>query len=420
MYDPRDTVVDGSLEAKYIGFCSHRLNTNSMKKILVVTSRPVFPVTAGDRLRIYNLCKYLAEIYIVDLFFISPDDKQAQITCDYNIFNNVKSVVVSSWESKINSLIAFALGRPMQTRYYITRKVRAALGDFCVSHDIVLFHLVRTSELANITDKPKIIEMTDAISMNYERLSDINTERFLIRKLIYRLERARLNEYEKRMIHTFDSAILVSEVDKKYLLGGSRARAVHVFGNGVNEDFFNYEYRPDMKTILFIGNMSTMQNFDAVVWFARSVMPLISELGNYQFRVVGEISDHNFRFLNSINNVFATGSVDSVLEASRNAFVAVCPMRVGAGIQNKVLEYMAMGIPTISSALGYEGLRATPGVDLMIADSPIEISDQMMALRHDEIKRDSLSINARRYVRSNHTWAAQLDGLDKVFESAIS
>lgn len=174
---------------------------------------------------------------------------------------------------------------------------------------------------------------------------------------------------------------------------------------------FPCNYQPDGKTIVFIGNMTTVQNLDAARWFAKSVMPELIKHGNYQFKVIGRIKEQTKDEFNRYTNTVATGGVESVAVAAKGAIAGVCPMRLGAGVQNKVLEYMALGMPAITSSVGLEGIEAKVGEELLVADKVTDYVDLIIKISNDIYWSQTLGLKGHEYVKKAHTWQGKLSPL---------
>jgi len=166
---------------------------------------------------------------------------------------------------------------------------------------------------------------------------------------------------------------------------------------------------------VFIGNMNTLQNRDAAWWFCRRILPLLRRRNSaWEFTVIGPASAREKARFNRLPGVTALGYVDDVaaevaaLRAAGGMLVGVCPLRAGAGVQNKILDYMALGLPCVTTEVGGEGLRARPGEELLVADTAEEFAAACAGLAADPAAARRLSANARRYVEAAHSWAANL------------
>ena len=391
---------------------------SNRKKILILTPRFPFPIIGGDRLRIYFLCKELSKTY--DLTLISLCESQEEMDMDVSsdpVFSSVARVLQPKWKSYFNCLLAIPTKIPLQVAYYRNSNFKRKLNELLPSHNYALAHLVRTGDYLLNSDIPKVLEMTDAISMNYERVGKI-AKLSGFKNFVYSIEQKRLKQYEQFAANKFDASILVSQIDKDYLFASSNDeyQKVLVCSNGVDTNDMSYELSENSKQLVFIGNLYSAQNFDAAYWFALNVMPLLRKQGDFTFKVIGRIKDKDRQKLNYLDGVFVTGSVDSVITEARNSLAGICSVRLGAGVQNKILEYMALGIPTITSAIGLEGLEANPNIDILIANEPQEYVDAIIKLSINKKFRESVSIKGREYVENNHSWESRLSPIMQLFD----
>jgi glycosyltransferase involved in cell wall biosynthesis len=390
--------------------------------MLVLTPRFPYPVIGGDRLRIYQLCKVLSRHYSLSLLSLcdSREELMAPIPSD-GVFDRVERVYLPRWRSIINVILALPGTTPLQVAYYDSAAFGSRVGELIAGHDVCLSHLIRAGDYTrNFSGHIRILEMTDAISLNYMRVRAIGKKRN-IKSWIYSIEASRLLCYEREVVSDFDLVTLVSEKDREFLLERKCADHVLVCSNGVNVNEFHYSERTKGKLVIaFIGNITSMQNLDACLHFVEDIMPLLRKRLDIVFRVVGKINESDATHLRQFDGVEVTGGVDSIPEAVSDAWIGVCPVRIGAGVQNKVLEYMALGLPTITSTVGLEGFSAVPGYDVLVADSADDYLHHMLKLNEDTAFGLQLARNARKYVEKNHDWSSQLTPLlDAISEKLL-
>jgi glycosyltransferase involved in cell wall biosynthesis len=381
-----------------------------MKRILVLTPRFPYPVIGGDRLRIYELCKELSKTYALTLLtFCESRDEMDLMPSDDGVFSVIHRIFLPKYRSFINCILALPSNTPLQVAYYKSSSFNNALNDLYQKHDLVLSHLVRVADYVKNLPIPKVLEMTDAISMNYERVCDTANKAGL-KGIIYQIEKNRLNRYEKEIVKDFDINILVSQFDKDYLFKPSTESYLKtlVCSNGVDTSKLSYEFSQINKEVIFIGNMYSAQNLDAVIWFAEKVMPILRRYGNYNFKVIGRIKPDDENKLNSIEGIIATGAVDNIDSYARGAIAGICSVRLAAGVQNKILEYMALGIPVITTSIGLEGLAALPGKDILIADAVEVYIKHIQELENNPAYAEEISLNAYKYVKKSHSWSGKL------------
>ncbi len=386
--------------------------TAEKKKLLVLTPRLPYPVIGGDKLRIYHLCKALSRQYSLTLLSLceTPEEMACELPQD-GVFDRVERVFLSKTRSYINTLLALPTRTPLQVAYYRSRAFAATVARLLPSHDGVLAHLVRCAEYVRKSDKPRVLEMTDAISLNYSRVKQLRNARGL-KARVFSLEARRLLDYERTIVNDFDLSVLVSEADKAYLFPESSVGNVMVCSNGVDLSGLPYSARSmASRLLIFIGDMRTVQNQDMCHYFAAEVLPLLRKRADYRFRIVGSIAPALAEQFRSYEGVEVTGRVASVADAASDGAIGVCPMRIGAGVQNKILEYMAVGLPVVTTSLGYEGLGAKSDQDLLIANTPEEFVDRIEWLSVNEAKAVAMAERARTFVEQEHAWGRMVDPL---------
>ncbi|XKE47231.1 glycosyltransferase family 4 protein [Halomonas organivorans] len=337
------------------------------------------------------------------------------------VFSRIERVYHPRWRSFYNCLISLPTGTPLQVAYYQSKAFSNAVRRLAPEHDLALAHLIRSGAYLRDHSLPKVLEMTDAISMNYERVRNTAGVSGL-KALVYKIEQKRLKRYEQKIAAEFDLSVLVSQVDKDYLFSPSSATAQKtiVCSNGVDLSHLQFCSENKGKMVVFIGNMYSLQNLDAANWFAEQVMPKLVEKDDYVFRVIGRIKDVDRARLERVPGVEVTGSVDDVAEHAKGALAGICSVRLGAGVQNKVLEYMALGIPAVVSSVGSEGLEALPGKDFLVANAADEYVNQIEKLSLDNELRSSMAISARKYVEQYHSWDQKLGGISRKVHSLLN
>lgn len=389
------------------------MNVNK-KKILVLTSRYPYPVVGGDRLRIYNQCRELSKYFDLTLLSLCENNEElnASLPCD-GVFKRIERVFLSKLQSYLNSLWAMFFSKtPLQVAYYKSSYFKKKVDEEAAKHDLVLCHLIRTSEYLSDFNGVKVVEMTDAISLNYTRVKESKDIKGL-KSWVYRFEQKRLIAYECDIINLFDLCSVISPIDYKYLKDhcGECVSNTIVSGNGVDLSDFPFQYHAYQQTkmlrIVFIGNVSSLQNFDAAYWFAKNILPLIASNYPVVFEVVGRIPHDYHAILSRLDNVKVLGGVDNIASAVNGAHIGVCPMRIGAGVQNKVLEYMALGLPCITTSLGLEGIKAVPKAHLFVADDPKQFQEMVREIVENEPSAHVMALSARKLVVETYSWKGQ-------------
>jgi glycosyltransferase involved in cell wall biosynthesis len=373
-----------------------------MKKLLVLTARYPYPVILGDRLRIYNICKALSERF--ELTLASLCDRPADLDHQPpdHLFKSIHRVYLPKWKSYFNVLGALPGHRPLQLAYYNSAEFHELVQRLAPEHDVVIAHLIRTAQFVPPAgDALRVLEMTDAISMNYERMKAL-PDGSSWKKLLYAVEAKRVSRYETQVLDRFDKTWLVSEVDAHHVNG--RHRSVEVIPNGVNRDRLPSLDGGQGNVIACIGNMGYAQNADGCFHFARRILPLIREQADIRLRVIGMCPPDVRRRLERISGVEVTGRFDRIEPHVRDTFCGICAVRAAAGIQNKVLEYLAMGLPCVTTPQGSEGIKAHPGRDLLVYVSEAGAAHQVLTLYNDFALRRRLAQAGRELTSSRYDW----------------
>jgi polysaccharide biosynthesis protein PslH len=284
-------------------------------------------------------------------------------------------------------------------------------GDsFDVAH---AFFIRMAPYLALAGGSTRVLEAMDSLALRLGRLAATNVG---LRRLAYRAERRRVERYEHSLVRIADEVIVVSEQDRAYF-PGSR---VSVVENGVDtEEFAPSPERDAQPTVAFTGNMGYGPNVDGAVWFAAQCVPRIRDaVPAARFLIVGDRPARRVQALGEQAGITVTGRVPSLAEILSRAHVAVVPLLSGSGIQNKVLEAMACGVPVVTTRIGLGGLRARPGVHLLVEDDPGAFANAVVRLLHSEEEANALARAGRAFVLEEHSWEHAADAVDAIYTNA--
>lgn len=374
------------------------------KKALVLTSRSPYPLNAGYRLRIHYLATLLARHYDVDLLTLEP----IKTTPDVPVpFTHVYAFPISKVSFAFHAIQRWPLGWPLQVAGYFSRPVKTWVDMNVKKYDLIYVHHVRMAPYVADIEAFSILDYHDAISMHY--LDGYKQAKGFWR-LIYRLEGPRLATFEASMLRRFHGAFIVSSVDKDYLLSrvaNTSHSPLEVLPMGVRPELLNYpKAGTEHPWIVLAGNMRYYPNRDAAIFFATRVFPLIKKRYPYmQFYIVGANPTPDVRRLSSLPGVYVTGYVDDPWAYVSRASVVVAPVRLGAGIQNKVLEAMALGKVVIGTARAFRGIDGgEPDKHFVVANTPFDMAESISRLIEDKYRRIEVGQEARRLIEERYTW----------------
>lgn len=326
--------------------------------------------------------------------------------------------------AKIASLRGLLTGEALSVVFYRDRGLQNWVRDVVrtIKPDIIV---VCSSNMAPyILDLPETrsaIRLIDLIDVDSEKWRSYAEVASFPMRQVYRREWRRVAELEARIVRECDWSTFVSEAEadvfrKEQVRYSDRIRAV---SNGVDLDYFDpaHAFEPpyplDKPNFVFTGTMDYPPNVDAVVWFSQEILPLIRQtMPAAQFHIVGASPSPKVRALTSIGGVFVTGRVADVRAYVAHADASVAPMRIARGIQNKVLEAMAMGRPTVVTSDALEGIHAKPGQELLLADTAADFAHACLSAAG--LSGESLGAAARRRVEQDYAWPALLEQFDRL------
>ncbi len=387
---------------------------NRPMKILFLTSRLPFPPIGGDKLRTFNFLKYLKQKYEVTLISFIENETELQNISEYRkYYDKLISVTLPKVNSYKNTFFGLFSSKPLQIHYYNSDKMRREMeNELKNGYDVVFSHLIRMAQyLPESEGIKKVVDFTDAISLNYERSKKFRKGLFSV---INYVEAKRVYHYEQSVIKKSSRSIVISEIDADFLRNEQNKDKIKIVANGVDLDMFQF-YTGPYKTnqICFVGNMRTFPNTDAVNYFVKSVFPKLKKVNeDLKFYIVGNEPPAEIWNLHNDKDIIVTGFVESVVPYITDSAVLIAPMRVGAGIQNKILEAMALGTPVVTTSIGAEGLNNDMA---LIGDTPEELSDKIFSLMNDVGLRKEKARKGREYIEENFRWEKVFKDLEENF-----
>ncbi|MBX6771835.1 MAG: glycosyltransferase [Chloroflexi bacterium] len=265
-----------------------------------------------------------------------------------------------------------------------------------------------------------LFDAVDSISLLWERTVRASHSRR--QRLLARLELTRTRAYEARLPTWFDQLVATADEDARALEQLAPGTHVEVIPNGVDlAAFAPWEGPREPATLVFTGKMSYHANVTAVLVFVREILPLIRRSRpDARLVIAGRDPPRTVRALEADPGITVTGYVPDLRATVGRATVAVCPVTVKVGIQNKVLEAMAMGLPVVTTPAGLAGLTAQPGRDLLVGRDPAEFASQVCRLLEDPSLRERVGRSGRAYVAAHHRWKDAAARLEKLYERAIA
>ena len=388
-------------------------------KICILTPRFPFPQYGGDALRINEIARYLKtkghRLVLVSL----SDEKETPVEAAKALYDEVYYVKRNKIMSWVNCAIGYFKGTPLQCSYYYSKAYLKLLKKVIKKEEPDLFvsHLLRmTPYLEELgLESQSIVEMTDALSKTYGLSS--NAKGVGMMKNIYMIERNLIKKYEQHVIRRFPKVVLVSQTDVDLLAkdAGDAGKSLAVYTNGVSCPENNKDVEIDKNKICFMGNMRSIQNQDAALYFANDIFPLIKKsIPSAKFYIVGSLPPQNILALAS-EDIIVTGFVDDLERFIGTSNIAVAPVRIAAGIQNKVLVAMGCGLPVVLTPLISGAIpEIKHEVNAIVAENPKQIAQHCIELMLNEQKRNAIAQAGYEMVIKNYSWNEKLLGYEQL------
>lgn len=374
-------------------------------KILVLSSRLPFPPVGGDKVRIYSHLNRLALEHDVTLFSLT--DKNDQNVDLKNLENkiNIKTFYKSFLFRIIDSIYYLFFSKlPLQVGYFYSKKIQKCVDKNYHNYDLILCYHIRTTQyVVSFENVIKIVDLVDLISLNLK--SYINTSNLLL-SFIYSIESKRVEAYEKQIIKKFNKSALISKdeigtLDKKnqnklivlnnYIDIDSLIRASNQISSFKNENY-----------ITFFGKMNYKPNIDAINWFSKQFLAILNKYPKLKLVIIGGFSeDISIKFKNNKNIIF-TGFVENPYSIISDSILMVAPMVSGSGIQNKIIESMAIGKTVITTEIGASGLNAVNHKHLVISTLS-NFKSVVCQYIEDSDKREYVNHNSKKWITENYS-----------------
>lgn len=387
-------------------------------KILVVLPRFPYPLEKGDKLRAYHQIVELSKRHEIYLFAVShtkvtPEQRAAlEPYC-----KSISVVTPTRFTSYFNVLRNYFRSKSLQMGYWDSARARRTVKEMAkqIQPDIVYNQMVRTVPFVARLPIPKVMDFQDALSLNTERRME--QSRGLWRSILhYEFKMLRSTEYNAFKI--FDALTIISEVDSE-AIPQKKNGVIHIVPNGVDFDYFSPSAIKQSHNIVFTGNMAYAPNVDAARYLVHEVMPLVWEQRpEATVLLAGADPKPAVRALAS-KRVTVSGHMDDIRHAYAAADLFVAPMRIGSGLQNKLLEAMSMQRPCVTTSLANAALGATPGTHLLVGDTPQALADGIVRLLADKGLASQIAAAGNAFVHQHYSWPAAVRPLENIFNGLM-
>ena len=389
-------------------------------KIFVLLPRIPYPLEKGDKLRAFNQIEQLAKHNEIVLCALNDNPKTSEQDAFRALQPYCKSInfiKISKPQILMGLIRAFFKGLPMQSGYFFNRRAAKRIDALIAKHqpDMLYGQLLRMAEYIRYKNIPKTIDYQDIFSYGMKRRADIASP---ITRPIYNMEYRRLKRYEAAIFEDFDVRTIISEPDRA-LFPHEKRNEILIIPNGVNHDYFKPQEREKKYDLVFTGNMSYPPNVNAVEYLANEILPIVwKTLPETTLYIAGATPDPRVKKAAS-DKIIVSGWLDDIRDAYAQSRVFIAPMRIGTGLQNKLLEAMSMRLPAITSPLANASLGAKPDEEILIGGNAEEMAQNIITLLNDKQKAEQIAQAGFEFTNRVYDWGRATERLEEAMKNLL-
>jgi sugar transferase (PEP-CTERM/EpsH1 system associated) len=348
-----------------------------MEPLLFLSQRIPYPPEKGDKIRAWRILQHLAQHFAVHLGCLHDDPDDARhIAFLRGLCADVCCPPLVPWRAKLRGLARLGRGEPLTLGYFDDRALRRWVVDMLRMHRPERIFIFSSAMAPYVRDYRAGIRVLDMVDVDSDKWRQYAATRPWPVSAIYEREHRTLLAFERSIAREFDATLLVSPAETQLFqsLAPEAAGRVHTMTNGIDAAYFDpafacaSPYPRRAPIVVFTGAMDYWPNVQAVTWFAAEILPALrARRIDLEFFIVGLNPAPAVRRLAARPGVTVTGSVPDIRPYLSHADCVVAPLRIARGVQNKVLEAMAMAMPVVATPDACQGVAVTPGKELLVA-----------------------------------------------------
>jgi len=388
-----------------------------VKQLFIILPRVPYPLDKGDKLRAFNQIKVLSKNFSIHLFCLNdtrlhPDAAAVlkPFTTSFTVFN------LSRFGILLNVLKAFFLGKPLQIGYFYSCKAAKQIlkQKQELNPDYLYCQLIRTAAYGMDFDIPKTIDYQDVFSKGVERRIAISP--WYLRQVL-KIEYRRLLKYESAVFDKFDQKTIISEPDRDFIPHPERNK-IHIIPNGVDFAYFKPVPSEKIYDLVFTGNMQYPPNVNSAIYLIDKIIPLLNNAGKKVRVLIAGASPSGQLLSRAGENIQISGWQDDIRDSYNQSRIFIAPMQIGTGLQNKLLEAMAMNLPCITSPLANAALKAKPGSEIIVCSEPEEYANAVINLLDNPTFADQIASAGHNFVLNNFNWEITNRELTRIIQNS--
>jgi len=385
-------------------------------RILFLCHRIPYPLDKGEKIRAFYQLRAIAERHEVDLFTLVDNPKDLIYRDELAKYcHRLTLSRVFPRAARFRSLPYLLTKTPLTLPYFYSRQlateVRRALVER--SYDRIFVYCSAMAQyVPDATSIPMIMDLVDVDSDKWRQYASRSMFPF---STVYRHEADCLREYERQICKNAESVLVTTELEAQLVRRLSGEIRVHVVSMGIDIDRLTpppSQPERNAPTVLFIGAMNYFPNQEAVCFFARQVFPLIRQsVPNVRFLIVGRSPGRRVRELEKLPGVEVTGYVPDIEDVLAQAHVSVAPFSITAGIQSKILEALAFGLPVVATQRAVQALATDVAEIIETGETADELASKVVYFLSNPSIARSRGLEGRRRVTAAYSWGRSLEQL---------
>lgn len=385
-------------------------------KLLMLLPRVPYPLEKGDKLRAFHQLRYLSSFCEVHLCCLNDaGDIPGAAAALAPYCKSLTIIPLKGTGICWNVFATLFTGIPFQAGYFYSHKANRKIHQLIkeIAPDHIYCQLLRVARYVKDVKIPKTIDYQDIFSKGYERQAENHS---WIMRPVYNREARRLRKYEEQIFSWFDHHCIISETDRRELSFAGKEQ-VAIIRNGVDMDYYVPGEGEKDTEIVFTGNMNYPPNVLGAEFLVNGILPAVQkELPGTRVMIAGANPSPRVQGLAS-DQVKVTGWLEDIRQAFDRSKVFVAPMMIGTGLQNKLLEAMAMKVPCVTSPLANSALGAQRESEILVCETIEEYAKAITGLLRDPERRKSQAESAYAFVKSHYSWESETRKLFELMQA---
>ncbi|MBK7642421.1 MAG: TIGR03087 family PEP-CTERM/XrtA system glycosyltransferase [Planctomycetes bacterium] len=384
-------------------------------RILFLSQRVPFPPNRGDKITTSKLIERMRRRHSVRCVAFShgpEDDEGARELEDMGV--SIRTVPYHDLYARVLAAPLLFTSKPLTLGAYGSSELQRIVDEEIAQADLAYAYSSSMGAfLERHATKPRVMHFGELDSDKWRQYAERSA---LPMSWVYAREQRTLLEFERRVARSFSENVVCTPLEQRVFQQQIPGASSVVLRNGVDLERFHPRANEVLEgELVFTGVMNYLPNAEGCAWFAREILPRIrAQRPQVRFSIVGSSPSREVERLAELPGVRVTGSVPDTREYLRHAAVAVAPLRIARGIQNKVLEALAMGLPVVGTTPATQGVEGSAGRDYLVADEPEAFAAAVLQLLAEPAHARELAAAGRSFVERNYDWEkvfAPLDGL---------